>query len=1189
MTSTIFLLRKRIFFVYLQGFQRRKPKNITYMNKKTLLCFVALVSLSSWADPIDRNRAKEIASGYLAIPGAEPQLVVSSNGARLVSGVSEQKSPLYIFSRGENAGFVIVSGDDCLPEVLGYTESGNFVESEMPPALIEWLNGYATLIQQAQEAGAPSRTLTRSNAARVSSSWTDISPLVPTHWHQSSPYNDACPRRASDPNSRCATGCVATAAAQVLYYWRKDCNRYSQRDTPSYKFEYSGCDMENTENVKITKGTPFLWELMKESYSGSESAEYKNAVAVLVACVGMTNYLGYGSSTAGQTGDLVGTFSSQFGLTAKYTGKGSDLSTWESTIYNELLNKRPIVYSGVSETSGGHAVVLDGYRASGTAHFHFNFGWGGQGDGYYTVDDETGMNGFNSGQAMVYQIQPSKNNLSAYLLDDDFYTGASNKIRVKVTNNGTLDYDGGFMLYASATSEMGTARETLKDVVPEGESRILTFEYNPALEKEYRIQIRDSKGNILISDKRTAVENKPNLSVSTCTFQASSDTETEAGITYPLVYNNQVTVRATVRNNGTAPCTPTFKFELLQYSKKTGELIKKQTGSLTKTYDFEPDKETVVEYTFKSLKDTINYAVRVQPNYMVSTKTYSFEMQDTNYIYFRAPGKDLEVSGVENGTATFSGHWDATLFTTSMSKLSDVNNVDLTAVSGVGEVPTLATSPNLLIWCDGKSEASGNNVIKNGVCNLLSLTKGYDFSPKEAFTAKTAIFHHALDSAGIYSTLVLPFDANTPSHLTARRIETHTTNALKTATVVSELKANTPYIYITDTRDAEDTQIYAHQVSIAATPGDPDTACDDIMKGTWTRTTTPTDRCFLLDDQETQHFTKVDQGTEVPALTAYIQNDATTLKTINFSINTYDKYMKQLAAAVAEGYDALTQYYSMRGTESYMKLDSAVTNGDSIVKAFNESSSSTSRSLTKSITSYIAELSAQYTGEWDGTDNPWGEEVTTRYILNPSFESGSASNITGWTKHPEVNGVISSNSSAAYFTVGVDGEKLFYAKNSIEGEAILSQSLPLPTGRYRLSAKVNTEEGSTVTVTLGEVSVTVNASDLGEHYFADAVIEEFDQEEDTEVTLSFKTSDGQWLRADDVRLYRLVGNDKTAIILGDANGDGKVSVEDITVVAAYLMDNSANTIDLNAADANKDGIISVADITTIAAIILGGE
>ncbi len=53
-------------------------------------------------------------------------------------------------------------------------------------------------------------------------------------------------------------------------------------------------------------------------------------------------------------------------------------------------------------------------------------------------------------------------------------------------------------------------------------------------------------------------------------------------------------------------------------------------------------------------------------------------------------------------------------------------------------------------------------------------------------------------------------------------------------------------------------------------------------------------------------------------------------------------------------------------------------------------------------------------------------------------------------------------------------------------------------------------------------------------------------------------------------------------IPGDANGDGSVSVADISSIAAYLVDDVTEGFNLKAADANGDGRISVVDITTIA-------
>ena len=59
-------------------------------------------------------------------------------------------------------------------------------------------------------------------------------------------------------------------------------------------------------------------------------------------------------------------------------------------------------------------------------------------------------------------------------------------------------------------------------------------------------------------------------------------------------------------------------------------------------------------------------------------------------------------------------------------------------------------------------------------------------------------------------------------------------------------------------------------------------------------------------------------------------------------------------------------------------------------------------------------------------------------------------------------------------------------------------------------------------------------------------------------------------------------------ILGDANGDGKVTVADYTAIAHYIMGNAPDNFNEKAADVNGDGKINVADYTAAAHLILYG-
>lgn len=182
---------------------------------------------------------------------------------------------------------------------------------------------------------------------------------------------------------------MATAASQILYYWRKDLPSTLQASTPTYG--YGAAPVTRS----VPKDTPMKWDLMKDSYS-SESQEYKQAVAEFVFATGAATWLTYGESTSGNIEKIPYTFSAYFGMnggTVHYRDSYGQ-EAWTQLLYNELQQGRPVMYTGVHPDNGGHAVFVHGYKASSDL-FYFNFGWGsGNGyDGYYTTNQTNGMNG----------------------------------------------------------------------------------------------------------------------------------------------------------------------------------------------------------------------------------------------------------------------------------------------------------------------------------------------------------------------------------------------------------------------------------------------------------------------------------------------------------------------------------------------------------------------------------------------------------------------------------------------------------------------------------------------------------------------------------------------------------------------------------------------------------------------------
>lgn len=139
-------------------------------------------------------------------------------------------------------------------------------------------------------------------------------------------------------------------------------------------------------NIKLDAlpGTTFKWDKMRDTYKNGDSDEGAVAVAELMRYCGqrvMMDHDKEGSAGSVNVFDMVDYFG--FSSTAKnvmrfnYTNEA-----WEKLIYEEVANKRPVLYSGFSDT-GGHEFVIDGYDNMGL--FHVNWGWSGAYDGYYSL------------------------------------------------------------------------------------------------------------------------------------------------------------------------------------------------------------------------------------------------------------------------------------------------------------------------------------------------------------------------------------------------------------------------------------------------------------------------------------------------------------------------------------------------------------------------------------------------------------------------------------------------------------------------------------------------------------------------------------------------------------------------------------------------------------------------------------
>ena len=326
----------------------------------------------------------------------------------------------YVFNKGNENGFLILSADDCMPAVLGVVEGNSFDYDKLPDNMKWWLSQYDVSISSYSAKGKKYVSSSKAKKAKK-----DIEPLLgDIQWNQWAPYNMLCP---TVENKETPTGCVATAMVQVMgmYQWPKRGyvkNEY-QMFAPSYDEEGNYVHGELTMARDFTQ-SKYKWEKILPQYDGYESEEENLAIAQLMYDCGISINMEYKSS--GSASDLpevvnalVKNFSYDKNIRIEYR-KFYDDDVWENMLYENLSKGMPLVCSGQDGKTffEGHAFVCDGYMVDGNL-FHFNWGWGGNADGYFFLsgngngngDDDEGLDEeclYNKAQNAIFNIKPSK-------------------------------------------------------------------------------------------------------------------------------------------------------------------------------------------------------------------------------------------------------------------------------------------------------------------------------------------------------------------------------------------------------------------------------------------------------------------------------------------------------------------------------------------------------------------------------------------------------------------------------------------------------------------------------------------------------------------------------------------------------------------------------------------------------------
>jgi len=332
----------------------------------------------------------------------------------------------------KRSGFVILSSDDKIRPILGYSLTNNFDFNNMSPGIKNWIDSYSSdifdMIDKTNITDGSNKKLwnelINNRIETISNKTVIVDPLIQTTWKQGYPYNIYCP---VSNGQNCVVGCVATAMVQIMRYYQHPLHGVGT---------YEGINFSDQV---------YNWQIMPNSASTGNSYEQHETALISYHCgVSVNMNYGVGGSSAYSSDvreALVNHF--KYNENAVYKMKYEySQDEWLSFIDEDLENNRPILYDGATpDVNIAHAFILDG--SDGDSYYHFNLGWGGVGDGYYYLDNINPLNySFGDNNGAVFHIFPIEEELPDVIenLTIEFIDGQGNISWDPYNNPEELDH-----------------------------------------------------------------------------------------------------------------------------------------------------------------------------------------------------------------------------------------------------------------------------------------------------------------------------------------------------------------------------------------------------------------------------------------------------------------------------------------------------------------------------------------------------------------------------------------------------------------------------------------------------------------------------------------------------------------------------------------------------------------------------
>ncbi|MDD2386938.1 MAG: C10 family peptidase [Bacteroidales bacterium] len=486
-----------------------KKKNLHIV----LISILLSVNLVLFAKPVSIQEAKNTAIEFYKT-NTPDKLAYEITNSKTIRIAETDAIAIFTFEAG---GFVAISLFDELRPLVAYSFTGHLDLENMPDNANTWyMSSGQKIVEQSKLNIDNKKALLERQSINTGNFVVNTqknSYLLTSHWGQGCIYNQFCPADINGPCGHCVTGCVATAMAQIMYYWN-----YPQFGTGSHSYQ------SNYGVLSANFGeTEYLWADMTDNVISENTA-----VATLMYHLGVAVEMEYTSSSSGAAVPntaLQDYFSYSQNQESIYLANYST-NEWISILKNEIDNLRPVLYVGYSDiVPAGHAWVCDGYDSMD--YVHFNWGYGEGSDGFYEMGSFIYPEN-NHAQIKIMPIPENDIKVSQMLLPFSQTFTESSNIKVLVENYSLTPQTN---IPISYSVNNGTVfNETISATIPALSSLVYDFStaYDFSLTPGiYSVKIYSDLPQDAYQDNDTIITEIENITCSQTPYATSFDNAAE--------------------------------------------------------------------------------------------------------------------------------------------------------------------------------------------------------------------------------------------------------------------------------------------------------------------------------------------------------------------------------------------------------------------------------------------------------------------------------------------------------------------------------------------------------------------------------------------------------------------------------------------------------------------------------------